>query len=77
MPYPIGAVTNVKNFLAGIKSKEYIHTAQDGADSTLTAILGRIAAYEGRAVTWDEMVKANTRLDAKLDLPADGPDSRD
>ena len=75
--YKEGAVTNVKNFLEGIKSKEYIHTAQDGADSTLTAILGRIAAYEGRAVTWDEMVKANTRLDAKLDLPADGPDSRD
>jgi len=75
--YKDGAVTNIRNFLESIKSKKYLNTAQDGADSTMTSILGRIAAYEGRIVTWDEMVKANAKLDAKLDLPADGPDARD
>jgi len=76
--YKDGAVTNIKNFFESIKAKEYVNnTVQDAADSTLTAILGRTAAYEGRTVTWDELIKSKTRLDPKLDLPAGGSDSRD
>ena len=55
-------------------SKKYINNAQESADSTLTCILGRTAAYEGRMVTWDEIMKANARIDAKLELPANGVD---
>jgi hypothetical protein len=40
----------------------------------MTAVLGRIAAYTGKTVTWDEMIKAGEKLDPKLNLPADGPE---
>jgi len=33
-----------------------------------------MAAYEGRKVTWDEMVSRNERLDPQLDLPSNGPE---
>lgn len=75
--YKEGAVANIKAFCESIQQKKFINNAQDGANSTLTAILGRIAAYENRLVTWDEMMKANTKLDAKLDLPKDGPETTD
>lgn len=70
--YREGAVTNVKNFCAAIQAGQQINNAEESANSTLTAILGRIAAYERRVVTWDEMIQANTKLDAKLELPPDG-----
>jgi predicted dehydrogenase len=70
--YAEGAVNNIKTFAAALKSAKPINNAQESANSTLTGILGRTAAYEGRMVTWDEMIKANVKLDAKLDLPADG-----
>jgi predicted dehydrogenase len=72
--YREGAVTNIKAFCASIASGKFLNNASDAADSTMTSILGRIAAYEGRPVTWDEMLAANTRMDLKLNLPADGPD---
>jgi myo-inositol 2-dehydrogenase / D-chiro-inositol 1-dehydrogenase len=72
--YKSGTVNNINNFCQSIVSKKYINNAQESANSTLTAILGRTAAYEGRAVTWDEIMKANTRIDPKLDLPPNGPD---
>ena len=40
----------------------------------MTSILGRMAAYENRIVTWEEMIAKNERLQAHLDLPPDGPD---
>ena len=64
--YKDGAVTNIKSFCASIESKKYINNAQEGANSTLTSILGRIAAYENRPVTWDEMTAANVKMDLKL-----------
>ena len=70
--YQEGAVTNIKNFCNSIASQKYLDNAEESAMSNLTAILGRIAAYEGRMVTWEEMLKANTKLDARLDLPANG-----
>ena len=38
------------------------------SDQTLTCILGRTAAYRQRLVTWDEMLRENEKLDAKLVL---------
>jgi hypothetical protein len=36
--------------------------AEDNAVSTLTAIMGRIAAYTGQEVTWEEMMTSDLRL---------------
>ncbi len=70
--YKEGAVNNIKDFCASIMDGKPINNAQESADSTMTSILGRMAAYSGETVTWDEMIAANEKLDAKLDLPADG-----
>ncbi|HNR31270.1 MAG TPA: Gfo/Idh/MocA family oxidoreductase [Candidatus Hydrogenedentes bacterium] len=71
--YQEGAVNNMKDFRAGIESGNLINNAEDGGTSTLTAILGRMAAYTGEAVTWEQMLAAGEALDPKLDLPEDGP----
>jgi hypothetical protein len=34
--------------------------------SNLVTILGRTAAYEGRVVTWDELLRTDDRLIADL-----------
>lgn len=52
-----GAVTNVKNFVESLRTGHYLNNAAIGAKSTLTAILGRTAAYKGAEVTWDEMLR--------------------
>lgn len=71
--YRDGAVRNIRLFLDAITAGKPINNARESANSTLTCILGRTAAYTGRTVTWDEMIKAGERLDARLHLPADGP----
>jgi myo-inositol 2-dehydrogenase/D-chiro-inositol 1-dehydrogenase len=52
-----GAVTNVKNFIESLRSGQYLNNAKTGSTSTLTAILGRTAAYKGEVVTWDDMMR--------------------
>ncbi len=74
--YKSGVQTNIDNFCKSIASGKYISNAQESANSTITCILGRTAAYEGRAVTWDEIMKSNSKIDAKLDLPANGHEWR-
>jgi myo-inositol 2-dehydrogenase / D-chiro-inositol 1-dehydrogenase len=71
--YQQGAVNNLKDFHASIVSGAYLNNIDESADSTLTSILGRMAAYGKREVTWDEMMASNERLDAGLALPEDGP----
>ena len=71
--YLEGAVANIKHFCAAIEAAKPINNTRQSADSTMAAILGRMAAYEGRTITWEEMLKRNERLDPKLNLPADGP----
>jgi len=65
--YQSGAVNNIKDFCASIANGTYLDNAQESAESNMTCILGRMAAYSGKPVTWDEMVKANEKLDAKVD----------
>jgi hypothetical protein len=74
--YRDGAVANMKLFCDSIANNAPIDNSQEAANSTLTGVLGRMAAYENRMVTWDEMMAKNEKLDAKLNLPADGPDSK-
>jgi len=63
-----GAVTNVKNFIESVRTGQYLNNVAESVDSNLTAILGRIAAYRQRVVTWDEMIRASERLEANLKL---------
>lgn len=68
--YTSGAVNNIKDFHESIVGGKYLYdTVQPSAESTLTGILGRMAAYEGRVVTWDEMMKKKSKIDARLQLP--------
>ena len=73
--YTSGAVNNIKDFSASIfEGKPLFDTVEPSAESCLAGVLGRMAAYEGRIVTWDEMMKRKPRLDAKLQLPPNGPE---
>jgi myo-inositol 2-dehydrogenase / D-chiro-inositol 1-dehydrogenase len=63
-----GAITNVKDFVESIKNGKPINNAATGSVSTLTPILGRMAAYRGSAVTWEEMMGANEKLVARLKI---------
>ena len=56
------------NLIASISEGKPINEGQSIAESTLTGIMGREAAYSGRSVTWDAAMKSNTRL---------GPDKYD
>jgi predicted dehydrogenase len=65
-----------------IRTGNYVNYAETTALSTLTAIMGRTAAYTGRAVTWDEIYKSDMDLgpatiemgpvDMKFDVPVPG-----
>ena len=72
--YKEGAQENIKTFADALLSNKPVNNTEESANSTMTAVLGRIAAYTGKTVTWDEMIKAGEKLDPKLNLPADGPE---
>jgi len=57
-----------KAFIQSITSGKFINEAKTGAESALTAILGRTAAYKGAEVTWDALVSSGERWDPKVDL---------
>jgi predicted dehydrogenase len=63
-----GAINNAKAFVESVRSGKLLNNTDDAVTSTLTAILGRTAAYHGRTVTWDEMHKMNEKLTANLKL---------
>lgn len=61
------AVANkVVAFVEGIKAGKFDNQTELGADSTLSVILGRTAAYSGKEITWDKLVKSDARWEAKL-----------
>lgn len=65
--YSTGAVKNIEDFHENIlKGQVENGTVPKSVQSNLTTILGRTAAYEGRVVTWEEMMKANARLEPDL-----------
>ena len=47
--------------------------ADYGAKSTLTAIMGRAAAYSGKVVEWDEMMNSQHALAPDVKSLADAP----
>ncbi len=63
-----GCITNVKNFIESIRSGKPINNVSDAVDSNLTGILGRMAAYQERTVTWEEMMASTERWELDLKL---------
>lgn len=55
-----------------IRSGRFDNQAEQGAETTLTTILGRMAALSGREVTWEKMLKSNEKWNLKLNLDALG-----
>ena len=66
--WDIGVENNCRDFVKAIRSGKFMNYADFAADGAMTSILGRTAAYENRAVTWDEILKENKKLDAGLKL---------
>lgn len=65
--YTDGAVSNIADFHDNITKARFANTTvPPSVRSNLTAILGRMAGYAHRQVTWDEMMKANEKLEANL-----------
>jgi hypothetical protein len=61
------------DFFAAIRADRPYHEADYGAKSTLAAIMGRMAAYSGKLVTWEEALNSDLRLApdiTSLDDPA-------
>ena len=48
--------------IASIRAGNPINEAQAVAESTMTGILGREAAYSGKEISWDEAMKSTKRL---------------
>jgi predicted dehydrogenase len=57
-----------KAFIESINSGKFHNQAQQGAESALSCMMARTAAYTGRDVTWDELLKSTEVWDAKLNL---------
>jgi len=63
-----GAINNVKTFIAAIRDNKPVNNAEVSVESNLTAILGRMAAYNHTTVTWDQMLASNEKWTADLKL---------
>lgn len=65
--WDIGVDNNCRDFVKSIRSGQYLNYADYAAESTLTTILGREAAYRESVLTWDELLKENKKLVAELE----------
>lgn len=57
-----------KAFIESITSGNFHNQAAQGAESALSAMLARAAAYTGREVTWDELLRSDEAWEAGIDL---------
>jgi predicted dehydrogenase len=55
-------------FIGSVVSGNLLNEAVSGAESVLSAILGRMAAETGREVTWEEMLKSTEVYDPKINF---------
>ena len=66
--YQDGAITNIAEFHRAITQGDYTNpTVAASVQSNLTSVLGRMAAYRGAVVAWDEMLQAGEKLEPDLD----------
>jgi len=54
------------DLVTAIRSGQPINEAEAIASSTMTAIMGRISAYTGKIVTWDEVMNSELKLGPKV-----------
>ena len=57
-----------QHFIESIVSGKFINEAAQGAESTLSAMLGRYAAYTGRTWSWDELLAVTEKWNSGLDV---------
>jgi len=57
-----------KAFVESITSGNFHNQADKGAESALSCMMARTAAYKGREVTWEETLKSRETWDPKIDL---------
>jgi len=57
-----------KAFVESITSGNFHNQAAKGVESALSCMLARTAAYSGREVTWEELMKSKEEWDSKIDL---------
>lgn len=58
------------DFIASIRSGNPLNEARQVTESTLSAIMGRMAAYTGQEVTWEQALNATESLYPDLSNPA-------
>lgn len=65
-----------KHLIAAIRGGTPINEARQVAESTLTAIMGRMAAYTGQEITWDmalnsqeKLIPTNLSFNGQLEVP--------
>jgi len=61
-PTPNPYVQEHVDLLASIRAGTPLNEGRQVAESTLTAIMGREAAYTGQAITWDELMSCDQNL---------------
>ncbi|MDQ2178147.1 Gfo/Idh/MocA family protein [Marinifilum sp. D714] len=67
------------DLVTSIRTNQAINEAFQIAESTLTGIMGRVSAYTGKEVTWDEMMNSDLYLGPKtyaigpVDIPKEVP----
>ncbi len=65
--YKQGAVNNIATFHKNIAGGNFDNpTVAPSVRSNLVTILGRTAAYQGRKVTWYEIIRSKKKLNANL-----------
>lgn len=65
--YTQGAQTNIEDFYRLVTQGDYGNTTvAPSVRSNLTSVLGRTAAYAGKTVSWDEMIRAGVKLEPDL-----------
>jgi predicted dehydrogenase len=57
-----------KAFVESITSGNFHNQADKGAESALSCMMARTAAYTGREVTWEETLRSRETWDPKIDL---------
>jgi hypothetical protein len=67
------------DFVTAIRTGNTINDVEDVAVSSLVAIMGRVSAYTGKEVTYDEMMNSDMKLGPKalvfgpVDVPKEVP----
>jgi myo-inositol 2-dehydrogenase/D-chiro-inositol 1-dehydrogenase len=59
-PNPNSMVQEHKDLTQAIRNDKPYHEGWHGANSSMTAVLGRMATYSGKEVEWDDAVKLGT-----------------